>query len=114
MFLLLSALLLAPDPPAPALTVPIGYCSSLKEIDAVRAAGFDYVELRTSDVAALPDAEFEKLAEDLERRGPPVSVTYTFIPEIGYAGRMSVEARSADFAAEAPRSIAFLRAAFAR
>jgi sugar phosphate isomerase/epimerase len=34
--------------------------------------------------------------------------------QIGYERRMSVEARSADFAAEAPRTIAFLRGAFER
>lgn len=61
-------------------SIPIGYCSSLKEIDAARAAGFDYVELRTSEVAALPDTEFEKLAEGLKRDGPPVPVTFLFIP----------------------------------
>ncbi len=61
-------------------TIPIGYCSTLKEIDAVRAAGFDYVELRTSEVAALSDADFEMLAEGLKRDGPPVPVTFLFIP----------------------------------
>ncbi len=34
--------------------------------------------------------------------------------QIGYAGRMSIEARSADFAAEAPRAIAFLREVWGR
>jgi len=60
--------------------VAIGYCAQLREIDAVRAAGFDYVELRTSEVAGLSDAEFEALAEGLRRDGPPVPVTYLFIP----------------------------------
>ena len=46
----------------------------------MRAAGFDYVELRTSEVAALPDDEFERLAVDLGTKGPPVPVTYLFIP----------------------------------
>ncbi len=33
--------------------VKIGYCATLTEIDAVKLAGFDYVELRTSEIAAL-------------------------------------------------------------
>jgi D-psicose/D-tagatose/L-ribulose 3-epimerase len=61
-------------------TVRIGYCSTLAEIDAVKAAGFDYIELRTSEVAALSDADFDALAEKLKRIGLPVPVTYQFIP----------------------------------
>ena len=33
--------------------VRIGYCGPLKDIDAVKAAGFEYMEVRTSEVAAL-------------------------------------------------------------
>src|SRR5438128_2651242 len=58
----------------------VGYCSSLAEIDAVKAAGFDYIELRTSEIAALSDADYEKLAEKLKRIELPVPVTYLFIP----------------------------------
>jgi sugar phosphate isomerase/epimerase len=58
----------------------VGYCASLAEIDAVKSAGFDYIELRTSEVAALSDAEFEKLADKLKRNELPVPVTYLFIP----------------------------------
>jgi D-psicose/D-tagatose/L-ribulose 3-epimerase len=46
----------------------------------VRSAGFDYVELRTSEIAALPEADFDALAADLKRRGPAVPVTYLFVP----------------------------------
>jgi D-psicose/D-tagatose/L-ribulose 3-epimerase len=60
--------------------VRVGYCSSLAEIDAVKAAGFDYIELRTSEVAALSDADYEKLAEKLKQIDLPVPVTYLFIP----------------------------------
>jgi sugar phosphate isomerase/epimerase len=71
-----AAVAAAEPPPA----IPIGYCARLGELDAVRAAGFDYVELRTTEIEALSDADFEKLAEDLKRNGPPVPVTYLFIP----------------------------------
>src|SRR5262245_25764044 len=79
-FLLASLLLLLAAGRSPAAPIPIGYCSTLQEIDAARAAGFDYVELRTSEGAALSDGEFEKLAEELKRKGPPVPVTFLFIP----------------------------------
>lgn len=58
----------------------VGYCASLAEIDAVKSAGFDYIELRTSEIAALPDVDFEKLADKLKRIQLPVPVTYLFIP----------------------------------
>lgn len=92
--LLLPWLLLAPGPAtAQALSVPLGYCARLQEIEAVRAAGFDYVELRTSELAALPDTGFEALAEELKRRGPAVPVTYLFIPpEIKLTGPAADEA----------------------
>jgi sugar phosphate isomerase/epimerase len=77
---LASLVVLLAEAPSRAATIPIGYCSTLQEIDAARAAGFDYVELRTSEIAALPDVEFEKLAEELKRKGPPVPVTFLFIP----------------------------------
>ena len=60
--------------------VEVGYCSPLKDLEAVKAAGFDYAELRTSEVAALSDAEFETLALRLQRLALPVPVTYLFVP----------------------------------
>ncbi len=53
---------------------------SLKEIDAAKAAGFDYLELRTSEIAALSDADYEKLVEKVNRLKISVPVTYLFIP----------------------------------
>lgn len=61
-------------------TVSIGYCAALPEIDAVKAAGFDYVELRTSEIAALSDDDYERLSKKLQLIGLPVPVTYLFIP----------------------------------
>jgi len=52
----------------------------LSEIDAVKSAGFDYIELRTSEITALPDPDYQKLAERLKRMALPVPVTYLFIP----------------------------------
>jgi len=60
--------------------VQIGYCSQLKEIDAAKAAGFDYIEVRTSEIAALTDGEYEKLAQKLKELGIPAPAAYQFVP----------------------------------
>jgi sugar phosphate isomerase/epimerase len=60
--------------------VRIGYCGPLKDIDAVKAAGFDYMEVRTSEVAALSDADYDKLARRLKELALPVPAAYWFLP----------------------------------
>jgi D-psicose/D-tagatose/L-ribulose 3-epimerase len=60
-------------------TVRIGYCGGISDIDAVRAAGFDYVELRTAEIANLSDADFDRLVERMKASGFPVPTTYQFI-----------------------------------
>jgi len=60
--------------------VQVGYCSNLKMIDAAKAAGFDYLELGTSEIAGLSDEEFEKTAVRLKALGLPVPVTNLFVP----------------------------------
>jgi sugar phosphate isomerase/epimerase len=86
----------------PDLGIPIGYCARLEELPSVRAAGFDYAELRTSEIAALGEAEFEQLAEDLKRQGPPVPVTYLFVPAaIKLSGPAVDEAQQMDYVRKA-------------
>jgi D-psicose/D-tagatose/L-ribulose 3-epimerase len=60
--------------------VRIGYCGALKDIDAVKAAGFDYMEVRTSEVAALSDSDFEQVAAKFRQVGLPVLSANLFIP----------------------------------
>ncbi|GAC1701428.1 MAG: hypothetical protein NVS9B4_04690 [Candidatus Acidiferrum sp.] len=60
--------------------VKIGYCAPLAELDGVKAAGFDYVELRTSEIAGLTDEDYQQLAAKLKRFNLPVPTTYLFIP----------------------------------
>lgn len=60
--------------------VQIGYCTQLKGIDDAKAAGFDFVELRTSEIAGLSDADYETLKKRIEKLGLSVPVTYIFIP----------------------------------
>jgi len=68
----------APDPPTG--SVAIGYCGPLKDIAAAKAAGFDYMEMRTSEVAALSDAEYQRLATQLKQLALPVPAAYWFLP----------------------------------
>ena len=58
----------------------IGYCGPLKDIDAVKAAGFDYMEVRTSEVAALSDADYEKVAAKFQQVALPVLSANLFLP----------------------------------
>jgi sugar phosphate isomerase/epimerase len=60
--------------------VQVGYCSTLKNIDAAKAAGFDYFELGTSEIAALSDDEYEKAVTHIKQVGLPVPVTNLFLP----------------------------------
>ncbi len=60
--------------------VRIGYCGPLKDIDAAKAAGFDYMEVRTSEVAALSDTDYQRLALKLARVALPVPAAYWFLP----------------------------------
>jgi D-psicose/D-tagatose/L-ribulose 3-epimerase len=59
--------------------VRIGYCGGISDIDQVRAAGFDYIELRTAEIANLPDADYDRLVERMKTTGFPVPTTYQFI-----------------------------------
>jgi D-psicose/D-tagatose/L-ribulose 3-epimerase len=60
--------------------IRIGYCGAINQIDAVKAAGFDYIDLRTSEVAALSDADYAQLTAKLKQIGLPVLDTYLFVP----------------------------------
>jgi sugar phosphate isomerase/epimerase len=61
-------------------TVAVGYCTSFKNVAAAKAAGFDYVELGTSEIASLSDAEFEQVARDLKAIGLPTPAANLFLP----------------------------------
>jgi D-psicose/D-tagatose/L-ribulose 3-epimerase len=60
--------------------VQVGYCGALKDMDAVKAAGFDYLELRTTEIAALSDADFEKTVAQIKQIGLPVPTANLFLP----------------------------------
>jgi len=60
--------------------VQVGFCTPLKNIDAAKAAGFDYLELGTSEIAALSDADYESAVAQIKALGLPVPVTNLFLP----------------------------------
>jgi len=60
--------------------VQVGLCTPLKGIEDARAAGFDYVELGTSEIAALSDADFESARARVRQLGAAVPVTNLFLP----------------------------------
>ena len=60
--------------------VQVGLCTPLKGIDAAKAAGFDYLELGTSEIAALSDADYDSALAQVKQLGLPVPVTNLFLP----------------------------------
>ena len=64
----------------PAATVRVGYCTGLKNLETAKAAGFDYVELSATEIANLPDADFENAVALVKRVGLPTPVANLFVP----------------------------------
>jgi D-psicose/D-tagatose/L-ribulose 3-epimerase len=59
---------------------PIGYCVGLKGLEAAKAAGFDYVELGTTELTALSDAEFEAAVAQAKAVGIATPNANLFLP----------------------------------
>lgn len=77
----LSIVVAAAPPPVPAATVKVGYCTGLKNADAAKTAGFDYVELSATEIAALSDADFEAAAAHLKQAGIATPTANLFVPQ---------------------------------
>src|SRR6185436_1589644 len=60
--------------------VQVGFCTGLKGIEAAKAAGFEYVELSTSEIAALSDTDYESAVARLGQLGLPTPVANLFLP----------------------------------
>ncbi len=82
--LIIAACLVALLPTIPAAQqagkVLIGYCVGLKGLETAKAAGFDYVELGVTEIAALSDAEFEAALERVKQAGIPTPNANLFLP----------------------------------
>jgi D-psicose/D-tagatose/L-ribulose 3-epimerase len=72
---------LANAPAAAQITkVLIGYCVGLKGLETAKAAGFDYVELGVTEIAALSDADFDAALEQVKKVGIPTPNANLFLP----------------------------------
>jgi len=60
--------------------VQVGLCTPLKGIDAAKAAGFEYLELGTSEIAGLSDTDYELAVARIKELGLPVPVANLFLP----------------------------------
>jgi D-psicose/D-tagatose/L-ribulose 3-epimerase len=64
----------------PALDVKVGRCADVDKLAESKAAGFDYVELGTRNIAKLSDAEFEAALAKHKEVGLPTPVANVFLP----------------------------------
>ena len=67
-------------PNAERAAVQVGFCGGLKDVVAAKAAGFDYIELGTTEIAGLSDDAFEAALAQVKASGLPVPVTNLFLP----------------------------------
>jgi sugar phosphate isomerase/epimerase len=63
-----------------ATSLRVGYCTGLRNLEAAKAAGFDYVELSATEIANLTDAEFDTAAARAKQIGLPTPVANLFVP----------------------------------
>jgi sugar phosphate isomerase/epimerase len=83
----------------------VGFCTPLANIDAARSAGFDYVELATSEIAGLSDSAFEEAAAHLRQAGISTPAANLFLP-----ATLKVTGPAID----PEQQLAYVRKAFAR
>lgn len=86
--------------------VQIGHCVSVKGLEAAKAAGFDYVEVGTTELTALSDADFELTVAHAKEVGLPTPNAYLFLP-----GTMRLTGPQATAPEE---QLAYVKKAFAR
>ena len=86
--------------------VLVGYCVGLKGLETAKAAGFDYVELGVSEIAALSDADFDAALERVKQVGIPTPNANLFLPgSIRLTGPQTTDPE---------QQMAYVRKAFAR
>ena len=76
----LVGLFAASDALAQRKPVQVGYCTPLRNLEAAKAAGFDYVELSTTEIANLTDADFDQAVARIRQVGLPVPAANLFLP----------------------------------
>jgi sugar phosphate isomerase/epimerase len=58
----------------------VGYCTSFKNLAAAKSAGFDYVELNTTEIATMPEDAFAAAAREIGAIGLPTPASNSFVP----------------------------------
>jgi D-psicose/D-tagatose/L-ribulose 3-epimerase len=74
-----AALTIAASAQAPA-HVRVGFCTGLKNLEAAKAAGFEYVELPATEIASLSDADFNAAAARIKALGIATPAANLFLP----------------------------------
>jgi D-psicose/D-tagatose/L-ribulose 3-epimerase len=70
-----------PAPVAAAASgIKVGRCTGIEQLAETKAAGFDFVEIGTRNIARLTDEEFAKALETHKQVGLPTPVANVFIP----------------------------------
>jgi D-psicose/D-tagatose/L-ribulose 3-epimerase len=80
-FTVIAAVLAALASAPAADKVKVGYCTGLRNLEAAKAAGFDYVELSATEVANLSDADFDAAAAKLKELALPTPAANNFVPQ---------------------------------
>lgn len=70
----------APAAAPPSGHVQVGYCTALKNLEAAKAAGFDYVEVAATEIAGLSDADFDAAVAHIKSVGIPTPTANLFLP----------------------------------
>src|SRR5262245_29541985 len=60
--------------------VQVGYCTGVKNLEAAKAAGFDYVEVGSTEIAALSDADFDAVVAKTKELGLLTPAANLFLP----------------------------------
>jgi len=75
-----SVLTLVPASAQAPPKVRVGYCTGVKNLEAAKAAGFDYVELSATEIATMSDVDFETAAAKIKEIGLPTPAANLFLP----------------------------------
>jgi sugar phosphate isomerase/epimerase len=76
----IAAVALSPVRAGAPAKVRVGYCTGLKNLEAAKAAGFDYVELSATEIASLSDAGFEAATARIKQVGIATPAANLFLP----------------------------------
>jgi D-psicose/D-tagatose/L-ribulose 3-epimerase len=86
--------------------VEVGYCVGLKGLEVAKAVGFDYVELGVTEIAGVPDADFDAALERAKQIGIPTPNANLFLP--------SSMRLTGPEAVDPEQQLAYVKKAFAR